>query len=93
MTEIIKLDATIPESLTGLRVDQALAQLFSEYSRGQLTKWIKAGDVLLNQQTCRPKDAVRTGDQIEIAAQQIIHDDNWQAESIALDIIYEDDDV
>jgi len=93
MTEIIKLDAIIPESLSGLRVDQALAQLFSEYSRGQLTKWIKAGDVLLNKQICRPKDAVRAGDQIEIAAQQIIHDDNWQAESIALDIIYEDDDV
>lgn len=93
MTEIIKLDATIPESLSGLRIDQALAQLFSEYSRGQLTKWIKAGDVLLNQQICRPKDAVRTGDQIEIAAQQIIHDDNWKAESIELDIIYEDDDV
>ena len=93
MTEIIKLDATIPESLSGLRIDQALAQLFSEYSRGQLTKWIKAGDVLLNQQICRPKDAVRTGDQIEIAAQQIIHDDNWKAESIDLDIIYEDDDV
>lgn len=93
MTEIIKLDAIIPETLNGLRVDQALAQLFSEYSRGQLTKWIKAGDVMLNQQGCRPKDAVRTGDQIEIAAQQIIHDDNWQAEPIALDIIYEDDDV
>lgn len=93
MTEIIKLDATIPESLSGLRVDQALAQLFSEYSRGQLTKWIKAGDVLLNKQICRPKDAVRTGDQIEIAAQQVIHDDNWKAESIDLDIIYEDDDV
>ncbi|MCB2426102.1 23S rRNA pseudouridine(1911/1915/1917) synthase RluD [Methylophaga pinxianii] len=93
MTEIIKLDAIIPETLNGLRVDQALAQLFSEYSRGQLTKWIKAGDVMLNQQGCRPKDAVRTGDQIEIAAQQVIHDDNWQAEPIALDIIYEDDDV
>ncbi|THK42511.1 23S rRNA pseudouridine(1911/1915/1917) synthase RluD [Methylophaga sp. SB9B] len=93
MTEIIKLDATIPESLSGLRVDQALAQLFSEYSRGQLTKWIKAGDVLLNQQICRPKDAVRTGDQIEIAAQQVIHDDNWKAEPIALDIIYEDEEV
>ncbi|MDO8826090.1 23S rRNA pseudouridine(1911/1915/1917) synthase RluD [Methylophaga sp.] len=93
MTEIIKLEATIPESLSGLRVDQALAQLFSEYSRGQLTKWIKAGDVLLNQQSCRPKDAVRTGDQIEIAAQQVIHDDNWKAEPIALDIIYEDDEV
>lgn len=93
MTEIIKLDATIPESLSGLRVDQALAQLFSDYSRGQLTKWIKAGDVLLNQQSCRPKDAVRTGDQIEIAAQQVIHDDNWKAEPIALDIIYEDEEV
>lgn len=93
MTEIIKLDATIPESLNGLRVDQASAKLFSEYSRGQLTKWIKAGDVLLNQQSCRPKDTVRTSDQIEISAQQVLHEDNWQAELIALDIIYEDDDV
>ena len=93
MTENITLEAIIPESLNGLRVDQALAQLFSEYSRGQLTKWIKAGDVLVNQQHCRPKDAVRTGDQVIINAQPVIHEDNWQAEAIALDIVYEDDDV
>ncbi len=93
MTEIIKLDAVIPESLHGLRLDQALAQLFSEYSRGQLSKWIKAGDVLLNQQACRPKDTVKVNDQVAITAQQLTTNDHWEAEAIDLDIVYEDDEL
>ena len=48
MSEKIQLEDIIPENLMGMRIDQALAKMFPEYSRGQLTKWLKAGDVLVN---------------------------------------------
>ncbi len=90
MAEIIKLDGNIPEESDGLRLDQALAQLFPDFSRGQLSKWIKAGDVLLNEAVPKPRDKVRAGDNIVINAELQVQDEQWQAEKIELDIIYED---
>jgi len=93
MSELLKLDGVIPEESAGLRLDQALAQLFSDYSRGQITKWIKAGDVRVNDKVLRPRDSVMGGEHVIIAAQIEVVDDTWVAEAINLDIIYEDDDV
>lgn len=93
MAEIIKLDGTIPEESDGLRLDQALAQLFPDFSRGQLSKWIKAGDVLLNDNAPKPRDKVRGGDHVIINAELQVQDEQWLAEKIELDIVYEDDHV
>ncbi len=93
MAEIIKLDGTIPEESDGLRLDQALAQLFPDFSRGQLSKWIKAGDVLLNDNAPKPRDKVRVGDHVIINAELQVQDEQWLAEKIELDIVYEDDHV
>ncbi len=93
MSHPIQLEDVIPDHLAGLRLDQALAQLFPDYSRGQLTKWIKAGYVMVEQQQRRPRDTVLGGEQILIHAFVDTTDDKWTAEAIALDIIYEDEDV
>ncbi|NOQ94926.1 MAG: 23S rRNA pseudouridine(1911/1915/1917) synthase RluD [Methylophaga sp.] len=93
MSELLKLDGIISDESAGLRLDQALAQLFSDYSRGQITKWIKAGDVLVNDKVLRPRDAVMGGEHIVITAQIEVVDETWIAEAISLNIIYEDDDV
>ena len=50
MSDILELNGTIPDDCAGFRLDQALAQLFSDYSRGQITKWIKAGYVLIDEE-------------------------------------------
>jgi len=94
MPETLQLDGLIPDESIGLRLDQALAQLFPDYSRGQLTKWIKAGFVSVNQQqVIRPRDAVTGGEQIIINATIEVIDNTWTAEEISLNIIHEDDDV
>lgn len=93
MAEHIQLDGIIPESCHGLRLDQALAQLFPDFSRGQLSKWVKAGEVSVNDKPLRPRDAVRSGDVIMIDAELIVQDESWEAEEIALDVVYEDDEV
>lgn len=93
MSELLQLEGIIPEEAAGLRLDQALAQLFPDYSRGQLTKWIKAGQVTVDGQQFRPRDAVVGAEHILINAQIEAVDESWTAEEIQLDIIHEDDDV
>ncbi len=93
MSELLKLEGIIPEEAGGLRLDQALAQLFPDYSRGQLTKWIKAGQVTVDGKQFRPRDAVTGAQHILINAQIEAVDESWTAEEIQLDIIHEDDDV
>lgn len=93
MSEQIHLSADIPDDLAGLRLDQALAKLFPDYSRGQLSKWIKAGQVMLDDRQPRPRDAVKAGESVVISAELANVDESWRAEPIALDIVYEDDAV
>ncbi len=93
MSEQLNLQGTISDESSGLRLDQALAQLFSDYSRGQITKWIKSGYVQVNNKVLRPRDTVLGGEHVIINAQIEIIDDTWVAEAISLDIIHEDDDV
>jgi len=93
MSELLKLDGIISDESAGLRLDQALAHLFSDYSRGQITKWIKAGYVLVNNKKLRPRDSVMGGEHVVIEAQIEAVDETWIAEAIQLTIIYEDDDV
>jgi len=93
MSETIHLEGVIPEESAGMRLDQALAQLFPEFSRGRLTQWIKSGDVMVNNSQLRPRDKVSGGEEIEIKAIIDTIDQSWTAEKINLDIIHEDNDV
>ena len=69
-----------------------LAQLFPDYSRSRLQKWIKDGHVTVNQQRLRPKDTVFGGEIVEL---NVVLDDEtqWQAQEIPLEIVYEDSDI
>ena len=42
------LQAVVPDSHRGLRLDQSLARLFPDYSRSRLQQWIKEGGVTLD---------------------------------------------
>jgi 23S rRNA pseudouridine1911/1915/1917 synthase len=86
------LEATIPLSCAGQRFDQALAQLFPDFSRSRLSEWIKSGDALLNGLQVRPRDPVRGGDLVSVAAVTGIGT-RALPEDIALDILYADNDV
>jgi len=86
------LFAEIPESLDGMRLDQALASLFPDFSRTRLQQWIRDGFVEVDEQCLKPRDKVITGQQVTV---QVIEreEGNWQAESIPLDIVYEDSQI
>jgi 23S rRNA pseudouridine1911/1915/1917 synthase len=84
-----QLQVTVPEELTGKRLDQALSTLCPEHSRSRIQSWIKSGDVRVNNSNYRQRDEVSVGDIIEIDTElEII--EKCQAENIELDIVYED---
>lgn len=90
MTTKIELSAQVPESLAGSRFDQIAAQLFPDYSRSRLQSWIKEGLLRVNNQQMRPRDMLVEGDQLAISTELEAQDD-WQAEELVLDVVYEDE--
>ncbi|MEZ5436173.1 MAG: 23S rRNA pseudouridine(1911/1915/1917) synthase RluD [Pseudomonadales bacterium] len=76
-------------STSGLRVDQVAAELFAEFSRARLQAWIKSGELLVDGNTVRAKDKVHYGSVMSLAAAVPVSE-NWSAQAIALDIVYED---
>lgn len=90
--DIEPIEATVPELLAGKRFDQALAEMFPEFSRSRLTEWIKSGDALLDGETVKPKVAVNGGETVSLAAKQQVETDAV-AEDIPLQILYADADV
>ena len=88
----VKREATVNDEHVGLRFDQAAAILFPDFSRGQLQKWIKSGELALDGAMAKPKQAVGYGQKLTINAVLEAHNE-WQAETLALDVLLEDDDV
>ena len=87
-----KLMAEVPYELAGLRLDQALAELFADYSRSKLQTWIKSGRVEVNGKILKAKDKLEGGEVISLDAEPEIVI-QAEAEDIPLDIIYEDDSL
>lgn len=92
MSEQIQLAAEVPFSLSGCRLDQAVAQLFPDYSRSRLQSWIKSGDLTVNGEQMRPRDKLVGGEQVAINT-ELEEEKRWKAEDIALDVVYEDEHI
>lgn len=86
------LTAVVGPGQSGKRFDQALAELFPQFSRSRLTAWVRAGQATRNGAPARPRDPVALNDQLELEAQpnEAIDD---APEAIALTIAYQDADV
>ncbi|KGK41482.1 ribosomal large subunit pseudouridine synthase D [Nitrincola sp. A-D6] len=92
MSEQVDLNAAVPAEMYGLRLDQAVSQLFPEYSRSRLQSWIKEGALRVNGEIRRTRDKLSGGEQITVSV-EIASIDRHAAQDIPLDIVYEDDDI
>jgi 23S rRNA pseudouridine1911/1915/1917 synthase len=83
---------SIPDDFAGLRLDQALARMFPQYSRSRLKEWLLAGSIVVEGGPKRPRDAVSGGEMVSLqpVAEVSVR---AQPERIALDIVHEDDDL
>jgi len=76
---------------SGQRLDRILAVLLPNVSRQRLQEWIGAGGVQVNGCTAKPAYRVHAGDRLEIQpVPDRQHTFDLQAESIPLQVIYED---
>ncbi|MCW8111639.1 23S rRNA pseudouridine(1911/1915/1917) synthase RluD [Yersinia intermedia] len=93
MAQQVQLSATVAESQLGQRLDQALAELFPDYSRSRIKEWILEDRVTVDGKTInKPKEKVLGGELVAIDA-QIEEDARWAPQDIPLDIVYEDNDI
>jgi len=86
------LNIIIPERMTGNRLDASLSEMLPDYSRSKITSWIKSGDALINQKTFKPKDKA-SGTEIVYLTLNQKQSNDWIAEKIPLNIVYEDEDI
>lgn len=87
------LTSTIPDTLSGQRLDAALAKLFPDYSRSRLTQWVKEGLVELDNAIVRPRDKVYAGQSVSVKVQAIESDSVVLPEDVPLDVVFEDDEI
>ena len=86
-------DATVGESQHGLRLDRALGELFSEYSRNFLANLVIEGHVRIDGTAAtKPSQRVETGQHLEIAVPDAVPS-GISSQDLPLTVLYEDADV
>lgn len=90
MSVTVSLTAAVPLECAGMRLDQAAAQLFGEYSRERLKDWIKDGRLTVEGQPGKPRDRVAGGETLVLEAELAVETPALP-EDIPLVIVYEDE--
>ena len=81
----------VPRDLANYRLDKASSEIFKDFSRSQLKKWIIDGRVLLNNEIASPKDIVNQDD--EILINPILENKiEWEPEEIKFELIHKNKD-
>jgi 23S rRNA pseudouridine1911/1915/1917 synthase len=81
---------SVPPGLGGLRLDQALARLFPQYSRNRLQAWLKSGHITVDGRRLAPNHAVSGGERVALRpppAPEAVP----QAQRMPLKVVFEDD--
>ncbi|HYN11292.1 MAG TPA: RluA family pseudouridine synthase [Burkholderiales bacterium] len=87
---VAPMSATVPVELGGMRLDQALARLFPQYSRNRLQEWLRSGHIRVEgKSSLSPSDAVSGGEQVVLEPPPA-PDATPKAQRMPLKIVYED---
>ena len=86
------MSATVPATLAGRRLDQALALMFPQYSRNRLQAWLKSGHVRIDGAALPAKAVMSGGEKVDLAPPRAPQAAP-RAQRMPLAIVYEDDDL
>jgi len=90
--KLIQQSFQIEKHQAGNRLDHALHLLLPDYSRARIQQWIQQGLVTVNDELCKPRQKVYSGDLVDLdVPEQVIISDQPQA--IKFDILYQDEDI
>ncbi len=91
--EPLSSTAVLPDEARGMRMDQAIAQAFPDYSRSRLTAWLKDGKISVNGATCVPqRTPVEGGEVVELLVEPE-RQTEAAPENIALNVVYSDEHI
>ncbi len=82
---------TIIEKDSNQRLDNFLSTAFPKHTRSYFTKHIKSGEIRVNSQQVKPGYILQINDNVEIDIQKQVS--NLQPANIALNILFEDDQL
>ncbi|GMV56321.1 MAG: pseudouridine synthase [Betaproteobacteria bacterium] len=86
------LEAELPLACSGLRLDQALARVFPQYSRSRLLHWLRAGQVWLDEQPeLEPRRRIVGRERVRVVVAALPGATAPAAEAIPLNIVFEDE--
>ena len=92
MSPTLNLSASVPDALSGERLDRIAAELFPDYSRSVLQAWIKSGELTVDGKAGKSKDKHYVGARLALVAQLENHEQSL-AEDIPLNVVYEDGEL
>jgi 23S rRNA pseudouridine1911/1915/1917 synthase len=84
------MTARVPPELGGLRLDQALARLFPQYSRNRLQAWLKSGHITIEGKRLSANRAVSGGEQVALQPPRVPDAAAPQAQRMPLKVVFED---
>ena len=87
-----ELTINITEEQKGERIDKVISAVDEEWSRSQISNWVKDGHIKVNGETVKPNYKVRLEDEI-IITPPLLEELDAEPENLNLDIVYEDEDV
>ena len=90
---VATVSASVPPVLAGLRLDQALAKMFPQYSRNRLQAWLREGHVRVEGAASAPRRLVAGGERVEVAPPEAPAGAVPRAQRLPLRIAYEDADL
>ena len=76
----------------GKRIDIAINEKFEQFSRTQIQKWLKEGSITVNGQATKAKYIILGDEEVKINV-ELLPTNEWIAQDIKLNIIYEDDNI
>lgn len=89
MTQNLTVNATVPVSASGQRLDQVSANLFPDYSRERLKSWIKSGSLTVDGCNLKPNTKVLGGERLELRV-DLEPQGEWQAQAVEFEVVHVD---
>ena len=87
---VAPLSATVPREMGGLRLDQALARLFHQYSRNRLQAWLEQGHIKVDGKRLSPRHPVTGGERVVLEPPRLPDAASPRAQKMPLKIVFED---
>ncbi len=83
----------VPVALAGMRLDQALARMFPQYSRNRLQAWLKDGHIRLDGAVVESRRMVSGGERVELSPPKLPDAAAPRAQRMPLKVVHEDADI